>query len=304
MTADAGSTHHGQVEVPESMRRFGRWQQHGEEGRKWLEDLPRVISASCDRWGLVVDGPPMHGYNSLAVPVRRGDELLVVKATWPDEQVAEQVLALRLWHGRGAVRLVDADVVAGLLLMERLDSTQNLRMRPLDEAVPTIGRLLRSLAVEPPVGLRTTGGIAARHRRELPSHWEELGRPMPRRVLDRGLELAEELSTDDYSLLVNNDLHYEQVLRRADGSWSVIDPLIVSGVLEFQTAPLVWTRFDELGSGGVRWCVDALADAAELDRDRAHRWALLRTIEYWLWGLKAGFTEDPVRCGRIVEALM
>lgn len=55
----------------------------------------------------------------------------------------------------------------------------------------------------------------------------------------------------------------------------------------------------------VEWFIDALAaDAADLDRDRARRWALLRAVEYWLWGLKAGFTEDPVRCRRIVEALM
>ena len=167
-----------------------------------------------------------------------------------------------------------------------------------------IGSVLRRSGGRTTPRLRTTGALAAQHRRELAGHWEDLGRPMPRRTLDRGLELAAELSRDDYSVLVNNDLHYEQVLRTWAGDWAIVDPLIVSGVLEFQVAPLLWSRFDELGSSRVEWCIDTLVDTADLDRDRARRWALLRAVEYWLWGLKAGLTEDPVRCRHIVEVLM
>ncbi|WP_261808291.1 hypothetical protein [Nonomuraea sp. C10] len=38
-----------------------------------------------------------------------------------------------------------------------------------------------------------------------------------------------------------------------------------------------------------------------MDRRAAYAWAVLRSVEYWLWGLGAGLTEDPVRCARIVE---
>ncbi|MFH9063538.1 aminoglycoside phosphotransferase family protein [Streptomyces coeruleorubidus] len=290
--------------MPESLRGLGRWQHEGEAGSRWLEALPDTVYEWCQRWNLEVDGRPMHGYNSLVVPVRRDSEPLALKVTWPDLQLEEQVLALRLWDGHDAVRLVDVDTAAGVLLMQRLDHNRSLREVPLEEAVPVIGSLLRRLAVEPPAGLRSTGAIAAQHRRELAGHWQDLGRPMPRRTLDCGLELAGELSSDDYSVLVNNDLHYEQVLRTSDGDWTVVDPMIVSGVLEFQVAPLLWSRFDELGSSRVEWCIDALADAADLDRDRARKWALLRAVEYWLWGLKAGLTEDPVRCQYIAEALL
>ncbi|MFI5800187.1 aminoglycoside phosphotransferase family protein [Streptomyces sp. NPDC051677] len=292
------------VEAPESLRGFGRWQHQGEAGSRWLAALPDTVGEWCDRWSLEVDGRPMHGYNSLVVPVRRDSEPLALKVTWPDRQLEEQVLALRLWDGHGAVRLVDADTAVGVLLMRRLNHSRALREVPLEEAVPVIGSLLRRLAVEPPAGLRSTGAIAAQHRKELAGHWEDLGRPMSRRTLDRGLELAAELSSDAYSVLVNSDLHYEQVLRTRDGDWAVVDPLIVSGVLEFQVGPLLWSRFDELGSSRVEWCIDTLADTADRDRDRARKRALLRAVEYRLWGLKADFTEDPVRCQRIVEVLM
>jgi streptomycin 6-kinase len=40
-----------------------------------------------------------------------------------------------------------------------------------------------------------------------------------------------------------------------------------------------------------------------LDFEKARRWALVRCIDYWLWGLEHGLTEDPKRCRRIVDAL-
>jgi len=29
---------------------------------------------------------------------------------------------------------------------------------------------------------------------------------------------------------------------------------------------------------------------------------VFRAVDYWLWGLDAGLTEDPLRCRRLVEA--
>jgi hypothetical protein len=30
---------------------------------------------------------------------------------------------------------------------------------------------------------------------------------------------------------------------------------------------------------------------------------LFRAVDYWLWGLAAGLTEDPLRCRRLVSVL-
>lgn len=292
------------IVVPAALRELGRWQHEGAAGRRWIENLPLLVERYLARWDLVVDGDPMHGYHSLAVPVRRGDQPFVLKVTWSDRHLAEQVLALRLWRGMRVVRLVDADLDGGVLLLDRLDHTRSLRGVPLAEAVPVAGELLRELAIAPPPDLRRTSGIAAEQHAGLGAQWERLGRPFARPVLDTALGLAADLSTDADDLLVNSDLHYDQVLRDKHGIWTVVDPAIVAGVLEYQVAPLVWTRFDELGEDRVGWCVDALVESAALDPERARAWALLRTVEYWLWGLDAGLTEDPVRCGRIAAVLM
>jgi streptomycin 6-kinase len=48
---------------------------------------------------------------------------------------------------------------------------------------------------------------------------------------------------------------------------------------------------------------DIAVREAVLDRDRARDWVVYRTVDYWLWGLSVGLTEDPVRCARLLDAL-
>jgi streptomycin 6-kinase len=48
---------------------------------------------------------------------------------------------------------------------------------------------------------------------------------------------------------------------------------------------------------------DIAVREAGLDRDRARDWVIFRAVDYWLWALSAGLTEDPVRCARLVSAL-
>lgn len=135
--------------------------------------------------------------------------------------------------------------------------------------------------------------------------WEATGRPFTAQVLDAAVALAEGLSTAAPAVLVDSDLHYQQVFGGRREPWLVVDPLALVGDIEYQCAQLLWTRFDEMNEGTrLRWCLDALVDAAGLDPARAQAWTVLRAVDYCLWGLAVGFTEDPVRCRLIVEALL
>jgi streptomycin 6-kinase len=49
--------------------------------------------------------------------------------------------------------------------------------------------------------------------------------------------------------------------------------------------------------------LDTLCAAAALDPERVRAWSLLRCLDYWLWGLGVGLTEDPLRCARVVDWL-
>lgn len=196
------------------------------------------------------------------------------------------------------------------MLLERAER-ERLQDVPLSEALPVAGAVLRRLAVRVPSEARVAGAPlewttdwAAGHVRDLPGRWEQVGRPCPESVVERCVSLASGLAHDAPPVLVDADLHYENVHAGVREPWLALDPVAVTGDIEHQTAQLLWSRVDELpDAAAIRDALSVLIGAGHLDADRAHAWALVRTVDYWFWGLANGLTFDPPRCARIVAAL-
>jgi len=95
--------------------------------------------------------------------------------------------------------------------------------------------------------------------------------------------------------LVHGDLHYANVLTGPRG-WVAIDPKPLVGDPEFDLLPLLRNRWTDITATGdparaVRQRLAVLVDAANLDGDRARRWARVRAVDDALWGLEH---HDPV----------
>jgi Aminoglycoside/hydroxyurea antibiotic resistance kinase len=86
--------------------------------------------------------------------------------------------------------------------------------------------------------------------------------------------------------------------------WLAIDPKAIAGDPELSVPELMWTRLHEAETAGdIRALLAAITHAAALDPAKARAWTIVRAVDYWLWGLDHGFTEDPVRCHRLLDAL-
>jgi len=129
------------------------------ERRAWLDSLPERVDQQCRAWSLSLDGDPWHGSNALVLPVRRGGEQFALRLTAPDESFPAEVAALRFWAGRGTVLLVETDLGAGTMLLERLDPARSLATLPLAEANHHAGRMMRRLAVPAPSWVLSTGEL-------------------------------------------------------------------------------------------------------------------------------------------------
>ncbi|MGW2935221.1 aminoglycoside phosphotransferase family protein [Streptomyces sp. NPDC001156] len=164
----------------------------------------------------------------------------------------------------------------GALLLERADSRRPLRSLALAVAVPVAGALLRQLAVPAPAGPRPVSEIAAEISDGLLDRWERLGHPFHRRLVDQARDLAGGLSHRTGSLLVNHDLHYDNVLAADREPWLAIDPKVVTGDPEYQVAQLLWTRLDEMdGREELFFHTHALFESAELDPEVANAWTVV-----------------------------
>jgi streptomycin 6-kinase len=276
----------------------------GEAGRAWLARVPQLLDDACSHWDLGLDGTPTHGGQGLVWPVRRGGSPLVLKITWPDELTRLEAAALEAWQGHGAARLEEHDAEKGLLLLERLEAGRSLEDVPIDEAVIAAAGLIRALAVPAPAGIPTLADEARRMEVDLPAAWRSLSGPFPRRLLDAVLETARTLGPTSATLLVHRDLHYGNVLAGHREPWLAIDPLPVAGDPEFGVARLLMRRFDDGGRAGLRRRLDTIIDIAGLDRDRTEAWTVVHLVDYWLWALGVGLTEDPKLCHTITDWLL
>lgn len=289
------------ITVPPSFYEMPRWWHDGSE---WLDGLPQQVERYCRRWHLEVDGEPMHGSNALVVPVIQNRWPAALRLTPPDDDVAAEVQALRFWDGRGTVRLLEADEPGGATLLERLDGSKSLQDLPLRDAVPTLARMMRRLAVPGPTAAGSTAGIAAARLATFESDWRRHDQPFSEQALTAALDCATVLSSTTSDLAVNGDLHFKQVLRAEREDWLTVDPVLFRGDIEYDLARLLWSRLDEMSDADVHDHFRTIVNIADLTEERAAAWVLFRSIDYWLWGLDHGLTEDPVRCERLVRLFL
>ena len=277
----------------------------GEAARHWLEALPALVEQLCERWGVeLVEGHAPRGDWNLVFFARRADDPCVLKLSYPQQSALDEMRALAAWGGQGAVGLLEASPDDGALLLERLDDGRSLRALDLFAAAEVAGDLIRRLTIPAPPGLRRLADLAEETAETVRSRQRTLGHPLPAHWVEHAAELATGLASDVGADLVHGDLHYDNVLAGTRQPWSAIDPKPVTGNPERSVPELMWGRIDDTAhSGEVHTLLAILVDAGNLDHDRARAWTIVRAVDYWLWGLGASLTEDPVRCRRLLEVL-
>jgi streptomycin 6-kinase len=266
--------------------------------------LAAVVERLCERWGLTLSGEAPKGeWNTILAASRRGVPC-VLKIAGPEHNATAEAIALEAWNGNGAARLLEADRDHGALLLERLDPDRTLRTAELSTAAEIAGSLIHELAVPAPAGLPLLADIVSQKPGILRRRQGALGEPVPGRWIDIACGLACDLATDPGNQLVHGDLHYGNILAGSRRPWLAIDPKPVIGNPERSVAELMWDRIDDATQPHeIHALFAALTRTGMLHPDRARAWTIVQAVDYWLWGLGAGLTEDPRRCERLLTTL-
>ncbi|WP_442816733.1 aminoglycoside phosphotransferase family protein [Streptomyces sp. NBC_01304] len=275
----------GVIDIPEELVET-QTKYNGEPGRAFIAALPDRAAHFLDAWQLTPTGPSMYGMASLVLPVTRADGTpAALKMQLLDEESEGEPVALRIWDGAGAVRLLDDDPATNTMLLERLDETRHLStVEDSRKAVQILAELLARLtAVQAPAGMRTLGAIARRMLDGVPAALASVPEQAQRQVILGCAAAVREVADEPGDRLLHWDLHYDNILAADREPWLAIDPKPLAGDPGFDLMPALDNRFD---LAEVPYRFDLMTEVLGLDRDRARAWVLGRALQNLLWEIE------------------
>jgi streptomycin 6-kinase len=273
---------------------------HGDAGREWLQRLPALALEITRRWQLTLEPPFTTGFVDYVTPVRCADgSPAVLKLCFVDVEFASGAAALRAYDGRAAVRLLEADLESGALLLERLQPGESLStLADVTAEMHAAAEVMRGLWQAPATDaalLRLDDWVA---QANLPSSLPEHKRAGP--WIDTAFRRAAELLRESrQEVLLHGDLHFDNVLSSRRG-WLAIDPKGIVGDPAWELAPLLINELDAAGADWpalVRRRIDQLIDELSLGRERAYAVACVRALQSRFWSLR----DDSLPHDKIIE---
>jgi len=263
----------------------------------WLERVPELVAECVEEWQLELGEPYEAGAAGYAVRAALTDGTpTVLKLIYPHREAEHEADALGAPAGNGAVRLLARDDARSAMLLERCEPGTALAENGGEKALDVLVELLPRHWVRAGEPFHTLAEEAAWWIDDLPEQWEQSGRAIERRLVDTAVDALGLLSeSQGEQVLLNQDLHGDNVLAAEREPWLVIDPKPLLGEREFAVAPIV--RSFELGSSraDVLYRLDRLTSELGLDRERARGWTIGQTMA---WAFDSDYSDEHLETVR------
>ncbi len=261
---------------------------------EWLERLPQILEETADRWSLTVLPPFPNLSFSYVTPVMCTDGTdAVLKVSVVHPEILTQIDALRIYGGRGSVRLLQAEREQGIFLLERLSPGTTLTTYANDQhdakATSITAQVMRGLwcKAEPPHNFPTVDdwfkAIA-----EIRQTFDGGTGYLDTKLVEEAEALAPELlvSSAPYVLL-HGDLHHDNILEGKEG-WLSIDPQGVLGEPCYEVGAMLrnlWQDRHTISNPQelLTRRVHQLAEELEMDKVRIRNWAVAQAVLSAWW---------------------
>ena len=291
------------------MRLPRRFIGHNRPDPAWLRALPDVVGALAARWSLTVE-PVFAGIelNYVAPAVGADGTRCVLKVSRHVGETRNEIAALRLWAGRAAARLLEADAECGALLVERLEpGTMLAALADTDDDRATViaAGILRQLwqpVADGDNGVRPLDDWFAAYDRNRAALLGGLD-GFPVALFQQADALRRDLlaSTTTQSVL-HGDMHHFNVLRAQRAEWLAIDPKGLVGDCAFDICQFLRNPRPVPTSVNQRR-LDIFCAELGLDRQRAKAWCLVHAMLDACWDVEDGrpwqravaYAEDTLR---------
>lgn len=214
------------------VREFGR------AGQDWVDQFPDLLAACVGRWKLTLNEMVPGGLPANMIFLGKNDtgRAIALKVGCPHPELFTEVIALRQYAGRHAVRLIDASEALGAILMERVIPGTQFRhfANGIERSRMSLDLFSDiSLAADEVPGLPTfedwVTHAFSRFRSGTAPDPEFLG------FVERAERCFEEIRARyEARYMIHGDLHHENILLDDRRGWVAIDPkgVIAPAILE------------------------------------------------------------------------
>lgn len=286
---------------------------HGELGRAWLEQLPALINECRDRWSLKLGQPFANLSYNLALPATGSDGVeLVLKLGVPCRELFTEAAALSVFHGVGAVRLLDHEAPRGILLMERVvPGTPVHKLQSEPEATHTAATLMRELWRSPPANHPFTSlAIWFQAFARLRKSFAGGCGPFPAKLIDKAERTFAELNASTVrTAILHGDLHHANILFSAKRGWLAIDPKGICGDPGYEIGPFMLNqlRADDSESATMeilKQRLEIFSEDLAVSPSRLAQWSFCHAVLSALWDFEESAEWRPtMRLALMLEQL-
>ena len=262
-----------------------------EEGRRWIENLPRIIGEIEKNWSLKIAKNPYSNlsYHYVAPCACAEGGEAVVKIGFPGEaaNILNEVKTLEFMDGGSLVELLRFDEKRFAMLLEKLVPGENLKTICRDSdskavaiAIETMSKFWR----KPPEkhdfpmlekwfdGLKEAGRInfAPEHTKKALAFFEELNSPA------------------DSKMLLHGDFHHENILSAEREPFLAIDPKGIVGNIGYDLTVFLINHANWL-SGEPRFqekldnAIAKFSEAFEIESQDLRKWTFAHSVLSAWW---------------------
>lgn len=291
------------IDVPEGLA-TAQAKYNGAAGRAFVEGLPALAAGFLERWELRLDGPSMHGWAALVLPVVRRDGTgAVLKLQILDAETEGEPSPCGC--GTGTARCGCSTTTRpparcswSVWTPAACSATSRTPARP-SWSSPASSRTSPRPPHHPACAVSATSRAACWSGR--PEPWSA----SPTRPTGGWSPTAPppcgRSSTSRATGCCTGTCTTRTSSPRT-APWIAIDPKPLAGDPGFDLLPALDNRYDP---GETRWRFDALTDVLGLDRERARAWSLGRVLQNSLWNVEDGdpLETEQMEIGRLLRDL-
>ncbi|VVC75628.1 hypothetical protein AQUSIP_09180 [Aquicella siphonis] len=277
-----------------------------DQGKAWLASLPDLVRQLSIHWDLGQLAPVDNmTFNYVLKAVRHGNIPVILKISCDEKSLSSEIAALRYFHGRGCVRLVDEDISSHAMLLQQAIPGITLKsLYPaqielvMDQYAATMNKLLANPLPQHPqfdaidVWLKVIDTMKSGSVQE--------------HLLQKAIILKNELLRSmGQQYVLHGDLHHDNILDNTE-EWIAIDPKGIIGDAEFEAAAFDFIHASEMqNENHVRNLfmtrTSLLAQKANLNPHRLRQWTFVRLVLSAAWSLEDDC--DPGWAIRMAEML-